>query len=227
MTVYALAHDGLLNSLTVTTHPHAEAANQFIGQTSAKAALVVIAEEDLAMSGPLLVKLLNLLNPEGPAVNKFATKKDGQRRVFTALEAKYRGQPHEPFNPVETSGDEKADNQSEVANPVSPEGAGTTENDMATKKKATKKKAAKSKGERKPRASAPLYEELNTSAPKSDMTCGCYIRSLLMRGKHTTEDILGLVKKHYPESSAKGSDVSWNRQKLRNAGKRVPEVAKA
>ena len=98
---------------------------------------------------------------------------------------------------------------------------------MATKTKKTKtaeKAPAKKKvaGEKKARKSAPLFEELSSNAPKADMTCGCYIRSLLMKGGKDTAAILELVKKHYPDSSAKASDVSWNKGKLKAAGKKVP-----
>ena len=96
----------------------------------------------------------------------------------------------------------------------------------ATKKKAAKKKAAKAKSAT-PRKVAPLTVELSDNLkPGADVTCGCYIRSLVMKGKGTDE-ILKLVGKHYPDSTAKGSDVSWNRAKLKAAGKKVPDAPRA
>ena len=99
---------------------------------------------------------------------------------------------------------------------------------MATKtKKAAGKKAAKAKKAPKPRVAAPLTGDLGAgNAPGADMTSGCYIRSLVMK-RVGTEDILKLVHKHFKDSTAKGSDVSWNRAKLKAAGKKVPEPAKA
>ncbi len=92
-------------------------------------------------------------------------------------------------------------------------------------KKAAKKKAAKKSAT--PRVVAPLFIVIEGNGkPPADTTCGCYIRSLVMRGTDTNADILKLVKKHYPESTAKGSDISWNRAKLKGAGKKVPDVVK-
>jgi len=83
-----------------------------------------------------------------------------------------------------------------------------------------KRKAAK-------RATAPLTITLPANLkPPADTTCGCYIRSLLVAGKGT-EEILALVHKHYRGSTAKGSDISWNRAKLRAAGKKLPGARKA
>lgn len=96
---------------------------------------------------------------------------------------------------------------------------------MATKKKAAKKKAVKKSAT--PRVAAPLTIEVSgNAAPPKGTTCGCYIRSLVMAGKGT-EDILKLVHKHFPDTTAKGSDVSWNRKKLKDAGKKVPDARKA
>jgi len=232
MTVFALAHSALFKELSITTHPHVPAANQYLAGSGKETNVVVIAAEDLPYSGPNLAVLFNrLTDDEAKHVSKFATKADGQRRVFAALEAKYGKQPEEPFNPQPTAGDEK-DNTQAATNADPSEGTDQPmEGQMATKKKSAvkkaAKKAAKKTGERKPRATAPLFEELSSTAPKANMTNGCYIRSLLMRGgkSATTESILELVKKHYPDSKAKASDVSWNRQKLRNAGKKLPAAA--
>lgn len=232
MIVFALAHSGLFKDLVVTTHPHVEAARQFLtlrGVTSGPGAdMVVIGPDDLeAVSSPKLAVLFNQLVTEDRQVAKFETKPKAQARVFAALEAKYGSQEHEPFNPVESATGLTANPTADDHKEDSSEGSNSNEEaPMAakSKKKVVKKKAAKKPaGERKPRASAPLYEELATSQPKSGMTCGCYIRSLLMKGGKTTETIIELVKKYFPESSAKNSDVSWNRGRLKAAGKKLPE----
>lgn len=105
-------------------------------------------------------------------------------------------------------------------------GAVIKENDtMATKTKA--KKAPKAKKAAKPRVVAPLTAKLGAAnAPGECATAGCYIRSLVMTGDLTNEAILKLVHKHFKDSTAKGSDISWNRAKLRAEGKKVPEIVK-
>jgi hypothetical protein len=214
----------------ITTHPHGEAARQYLAGTGQPTQVVVIEAEDLnSYSGPNLAVLFNrLTDDEKKHVSKFATKQDGQRRVFAALNAKYGQQPEEPFDPKPTATDQQDTNPAAINAGPSEGTDQPTEGQMATKSKKSKKpavkKSAKKAGERKPRVAAPLFEELSTSAPKANMTCGCYIRSLLMKGgkNATTAAILDLVKKHYPDSSAKASDVSWNRQKLRNDGKKLP-----
>ncbi|MFI5387593.1 MAG: hypothetical protein ACHQ50_15910 [Fimbriimonadales bacterium] len=96
-----------------------------------------------------------------------------------------------------------------------------------TKRKTTAKMKAPAK--RKPTAKrAPV---LTVSLPPNlkpveGTTCGAYIRSLLVMGK-ATEDILVLVRKHFPESKAKNSDVSWNRGRLKAVGKTIPGASKA
>jgi hypothetical protein len=95
-----------------------------------------------------------------------------------------------------------------------------------TKAKAKGKKAAAKKAPVK-REPAPPFVELGGTQPKADMTTGCYIRSLIMQGKHTTAKILELVKKHYLESRAAGGDVSWNRMYLRDKGHEVPETRRS
>lgn len=218
--VYAIAHDGLFKNAVVTTHPHAEAAKQYLAAQKSVAGNVVIGEEDLAISGPALVALYNFLTPDGPAVKKFSTKKDAQRRVFAALELKFGKQPEEPFNPVEEPTGSKDNNSGADNKEDSSEGSNSNEEaNMATKKKTAKKKTAKKI--KTPRVAAPLFVELNGNKPAADMKCGTYIRSMIMAGK-TTPVILEQVAKHYPDSSAKASDVSWNKGKLKAAGKKIP-----
>lgn len=224
MPVYALAHNGLLKDLRVTTHSHAEAARQFLKSSKDfLAGDVVIGEEDLkAFKGPTLVNLYNMLmdKPED-AVAKFDTKANGQRRTFIALETRYRSQPEEPFTPVE----DVTENEDTPTSEMTLEGSKQKEGQMATAKKSKKKATKKAKAERKPRVASPLHADLGSgNKPTKDMNCGLYIRSLLMTGKFDTAKILEKVAAHYPDSKAKGSDVSWNRQKLRNGGKKVPTV---
>jgi len=77
------------------------------------------------------------------------------------------------------------------------------------------------------REAAPLTIKLPANLkPPTGTTSGCYIRSLVMLGK-PTDEILELVHKHFKGSTAKGSDVSWNRAKLRAAGKKMPEAKRA
>ncbi len=91
---------------------------------------------------------------------------------------------------------------------------------MTGKKKPAKRaKTKKAKATRQPGV---LTVDLGANlVPADGVTCGCYIRSLVMMGK-STEEILALVGKHFPKSTAKGSDVSWTRARLRAAGKKLP-----
>jgi hypothetical protein len=57
--------------------------------------------------------------------------------------------------------------------------------------------------------------------PPADMICGIFIRSLIVAGKSTAE-ILELVHMHFKGNTAKGSDISWNRAKLRATGRKLP-----
>ncbi len=228
MSVYAIAHSGLFKEVTITTHPHAEAARQFLEAQADKAGLIVVGEEDLKqVSGPCLVNLYNCLVAEGePTIKKFDTKPNGMKRTFTLLDNKFRAQEQEPFNPVETAPAVK-DNEP-AANNGPLEGASTEEGQMAATKKTKKKATKKPAKEKKARVVAPLFSDLPAgNKPTADMTCGAYIRSLIMTGKFTTEQMLEKVGTHYKGSKAKGSDISWNRQKLRAAGKKVPEVKAA
>jgi len=88
---------------------------------------------------------------------------------------------------------------------------------MATKRKAAKK-AKKAQG-----AKAPAYVKLTASKPTNDdMKVGLFIRSLVMEARFTTDEIVGLVKKHYKDSSCASGDVAWNRGFLKKAGAKVP-----
>jgi len=148
-------------------------------------------------------------------VKSFKNVELGQKKLFAMIVG---GGKEEP----------SAADQAPPAGQVS-RGAVIKENEkMATKtaKKAAKKKAAK-KTASAPRVVAPLTAPLAAgNAPTAGMTSGCYIRSLIML-KVDTPDILKLVHKHFKGSTAKGSDISWNRAKLRAAGKVIPEPKKA
>ncbi len=65
------------------------------------------------------------------------------------------------------------------------------------------------------------YELGADLAPPEDAKSGAYIRSLLLLGK-SAEEILKLVHKHFADSTAKSSDVSWNKGKLREKGIAIP-----
>src|SRR5260370_41638848 len=90
---------------------------------------------------------------------------------------------------------------------------------MATKKAAKKTTKAK----KAPGVKAPAFVKLTASKPTTDeMKVGLFIRSLVMEARYTTEEIVGLVKKHYKESSCASGDVAWNRGFLKKAGVKVP-----
>ena len=101
--------------------------------------------------------------------------------------------------------------------------------DMAAAKKKAAKKSTKAKtnGHGGGRVAGDLLYDLPKNLmPPAEAKSGAYIRSLIMLGK-STEEIVELVKKHFKGSTAKGSDVSWNRAKLRAAGKKVPDAPRA
>ncbi len=104
------------------------------------------------------------------------------------------------------------------------------DHNMVAKRKTAKKggrKPAAKKEKGTPRAAAALtYDLPKNLSPPADAKSGAYIRSLIMLGKGT-EDILKLVKQHFKGSTAKGSDVSWNRAYLKDHGKKVPDARKA
>lgn len=58
--------------------------------------------------------------------------------------------------------------------------------------------------------------------PAAGQGSGAYIKSLLLGGAHTTEQILALVHQHFPKSKASKSDVVWNRGRLKKEGVAVP-----
>lgn len=90
-------------------------------------------------------------------------------------------------------------------------------------KKATKKTGAKKAPGKVGELTCPLPANLS---PPEGTKSGTYIRSLIMKGL-STDDILTHVHKHFKGSTAKPSDVSWNRARLRDGGKTPPEPPKA
>jgi hypothetical protein len=61
--------------------------------------------------------------------------------------------------------------------------------------------------------------------PKTDETCGAFIRRLIMMDKVTGDEIAALARKNFKGSTATKADVSWNRGKLRRDGtKNVPDA---
>jgi len=175
---------------------------------------------DLATaSSAELVALHNGLLPEGGnKTSNFDDLKKGAKKVFAMVLKACITSPV-PGDQAPAAGTE----ESIPPASVKPKRQKT----MATKTKKTPAKKAAKKAAKKsatPRVKAPAFIEIGNGAPPAGTTCGLFIRSLIMKGA-TTEDILAKVKKHYPDSTAKGSDVSWNRQKLRADGiKNVPDA---
>jgi len=60
-----------------------------------------------------------------------------------------------------------------------------------------------------------------SSGPKKPGS-GSRIRELILKAT-PTEKILSIIRKEFPGSKAKASDVSWNRGKLKNDGVKIPE----
>ncbi len=203
--VYVLFYLPGYKQVSVETFENLEAAQKGMTENkpSAFTAITVTGPESTAhWTKAQLVGIFNGLDPSAEKVKGFESLEEGEKRVFERI-VNWKPQP-------------------------APEGATEEKSTMATatKKKAAKKKAAKAKSAT-PRKVAPLTVELGDNLkPGADVTCGCYIRTLVMKGKGTDE-ILKLVGKHYPDSTAKGSDVSWNRAKLKAAGKKVPDAPRA
>jgi len=230
MTVFLLTYDDAVTTARVFSHETAgeaqDAATALPG--GLKGAVLGTADDvssQITGKGAVL-SLVNALLPPGSApVKRFATSAAGAKRLFALVQKSVTPAP------VSVVPDQQVAATSETAD-IADGAAAASDNSqedttMATKTKKAAKKAAKAKKAPTPRKVAPLFIELTGNGkPPADTTCGCYIRSLVMRGDTTNADILKLVAKHYPESTAKGSDISWNRAKLGAAGKKVPAVVK-
>jgi len=212
--VYVIFHANGYKNVSVKSFENPEAAQTGMSEKpegTTTALLVAGPENTSSWTKAQLVGIFNGLDPSAAKVKAFGSLEEGEKSVFERI-VNWKPQPA-PEPAAEAQ-----------------EGA-TEETDMAAKKKtAAKKKPAAKKAATKtatPRKVAPLTVELGTgNAPPKDTTCGCYIRSLVMVGTLTTAEILAKVKKHYPDSTSRPSDVSWNRAKLRAAGKKVPEPVK-
>ncbi len=214
-----LLDDGSVRVAAFDSLPEAKADVGALNEAGVRFFYVLQGANDLATaSSAELVALHNGLLPEGGnKASNFDDLKKGAKKVFAMV---LKGCITSPV-----PGDQAPAAGTEAQNPpasVKPKRQKT----MATKTKKAVKKAAKKAAKKTatPRVKAPAFIEIGGGAPPAGTTCGLYIRSLIMKGA-TTEDILAKVKKHYPDSTAKGSDVSWNRQKLRADGvKNVPDA---
>lgn len=183
----------------------------------------VVNAGDLSQLGAkALVTVYNELLPvEGlKPVKKFETSETGRKRLFQLILTKFGDKPE--VVSTTSAPAPAADQQAE-----SSAGAGSPKEGQMAKKTKKAKKAAKKAAT--PRAVAPATVKLGAgNAPPAGTSCGCYIRSLIMEGLGTPA-ILAKVKKHYPDSTSKGSDVSWNRQRLANhyKVKGIPDAREA
>ena len=214
--VYVIFHANGYKNVSVKSFESPEAAQLGMSEKpkgSTTALMVAGPENTSSWTKAQLVGIFNGLDPSADKVKAFGSLEEGEKSVFERI-VNWKQQPA-PEPAAEAQ-----------------EGATEENKDMATKTKkgAAKKKTAAKKAAKKtatPRKVAPLTVELGAgNAPPKDTTCGCYIRSLVMLGTLTTAQILAKVAKHYPDSTSKPSDVSWNRAKLRAAGKKVPEPVK-
>src|SRR3954466_13288880 len=66
----------------------------------------------------------------------------------------------------------------------------------------------------------------NLKKGKAPETSGELIRARLVEGKSTAATIVAEVHKRFKDSSAKPSDVYWNRGRLKKEGVKVPDMPK-
>lgn len=64
-------------------------------------------------------------------------------------------------------------------------------------------------------------------AGKAPDTSGALIRARLVEGKMSAAEIVAEVHKRFKDSSAKASDVYWNRGRLKKEGVKVPDMPRA
>lgn len=158
--IYTLTWDGVVQNLLIGTSPDVDVAKAFIDSARADKGYVVRNAEDLeVLSGPTLAvlhnKLYDLAYPDADNseshVARFATKGDGQRRVFALLEDKFKTAPEVA---APSTGDTAATPND------SGNSAGTNEegDDMASKAK--KKTAKKTKTPKTPREKKPAKEKI-------------------------------------------------------------------
>ena len=85
---YLVSYDVSFSSPQITRYASTEAARAALTQLPGddRSALVVTVPEDLDLPGPTLVRFFNALTP-AKTVERFATRADGQRRLFEQLTA--------------------------------------------------------------------------------------------------------------------------------------------
>lgn len=148
MKAYALYWDGAYRNLMVATCPTLDDAKAVVDAARADGGIAAAADVDLDKSGPALVGLYNALRilADGHAdpatqVTRFATRADGQRRVFALLEANFKNAP-EVAAPPKVEDDSAANSETETT---------TNEDDMAVKGKKKVKKAKAAPAAKKPK----------------------------------------------------------------------------
>jgi hypothetical protein len=142
MRAFAITWDGLYRNLMVATCPTLEDAKAVVENARADGGIAAAADVDLDKSGPALVGLYNALgalatfgegNDAFIPISRFATRADGQRRVFALLEANFKNAPEAAAPP-------KAEGESAATTETA-----TEEKEAEVAKKGKTKKAAKAK----------------------------------------------------------------------------------
>lgn len=104
MKAYALTWDGLYANLMVATCPDLDDAKAAVDASRSNAGVAAASPEDLALSGPALAglyaKLADLAGIGGTTPSRFATRGDGQRRVFALLEENFKTAPEAAAPPA-------------------------------------------------------------------------------------------------------------------------------
>lgn len=145
---YAITWDSGYRNLMVATADGLEAAKAAVDSARADAGIAAESPEDLNLSGPNLVGLFNAISAAAsgiagenayPTVSRFATRSDGQRRVFGLLEEKFKTAPEAAAPPAS-------------ADPAAEPETTTQENEVASKGK----KAKAAKKPKKERAAKPV-----------------------------------------------------------------------
>lgn len=95
--------------------------------------------------------------------------------------------------------------------------ATTKQTTKPAKKPAAKTGAANAKAD-KTKTPAPRRRKEDAAVDRKPARVGAYVSGLLLKGK-STEEILALVGKQFPEAKTSRSSVAWYRSKLHSEGK--------
>lgn len=97
----------------------------------------------------------------------------------------------------------------------------TTKTKQTTNKTAATKRPAAKRGETgatSKRTAAPRRRKEDAAVDRKPAGIGAYVSGLLLKGK-STEEILALVGKQFPQANTSAASVSWYRSKLHMEGK--------